>query len=170
MQHNGKNIHPVNQSAIIRLVVLVLICVILPGCSRQTAAHDTKLGIALECTDSTQPAMRETLPTIPSMAASGHGSSVCIERGSRVDLSIASVKTFKNGVGLTSIMVSFTPTDQPKWLQLAKRDFHKRVVFMNEHGALFDGIMFDANPQHGLWLNPFNSEDMRATIKALQDK
>lgn len=114
--------------------------------------------------------MKERIPIIPSMTASGHGSSVCIELGTRVDLSVASVKTFTNGVNLTSIMVSFTPTDQAKWVRFAQRNFQKRMVLMNKHGALFDAIMFDANPQHGLWLNPFNAEDMRATIKALRDE
>lgn len=166
--------HPVDQSGTTRLAALMsvctLVCVMVVGCSRRPTGHPTKLGIARGCTDSTQPVMKETVPVIPSMAASGHGSSVCIEHGTRVDLSIASVKTFTNGAGLTSIMVTFTPTDQAKWVRFAQRNFQKHMVLMNKHGALFDGLMFDANPQHGLWLNPFNAKDMRATKKALRDE
>lgn len=163
-----------NQPVTIRLAALMSVCMMacafVAGCSRQSMGHGSKLGIARECTDSTQPVMKETLPIIPPMAALDHGSTVCIERGTRIDLSIASVKTFTNGVGLTSIMVSFTPTDQAKWVRFAQRNFQKRMVLMNEHGALFDAAMFDANPQHGLWLNPFNVKDMSATMKALQDE
>jgi|SRR6185437_1009026 len=165
--------HSVNRSGITRWAALMSVCTLISimvvGCSRQSK-HADKIGVARGCTDSTQPVMKETVPVIPSMAASGYGSSVCMELGTRIDLSIASVKTFTNGAGLTSIMVTFAPKDQAKWVRFAQRNFQKHMVLMNKHGALFDAIVFDANPQHGLWLNPSDTEDMQATMKALRNE
>ena len=165
--------HSVKQSGTTRLAALMsvctLACVMAVSCSRQSG-HAAKIGVARGCTDSTQPVMKKTVPVIPSMTSSGYGSSVCMELGTRIDLSIASVKTFTNGAGLTSIMVTFTPKDQAKWVRFAQRNFQKHMVLLNKHGALFDAIVFDANPQHGLWLNPSDSEDMQATMKALRNE
>lgn len=140
------------------------------GCSPSLKASGQKLEVARECTEYTPQSRQVEIATIPSMAAAGYGPFQCFEKGTRIELSIASVKVFKNKFGGGSVRVVLTPEDASKYSKMVVENRGKGLVFMNKKGAICTGIMFNLNPRYGLVMSGSDMAEAQITANAILEK
>jgi hypothetical protein len=150
-------------------IALILAAIFTDSCSAQSRATNAKLGVAQGCTSYTPTFQQVKITTIPSMVKAGYAPFQCFDKRTRIDLSIVSVKAFKNKIG-GSVKVEFTPEDEIRYDQIIVSNKNKEIVFFNKKGAIFSVIMWNPQPKYGLLINEPNMPDAERTANAVLGK
>jgi hypothetical protein len=103
---------------------------------RSAYCRDMKIGVAELCAESTARPDRQETPFVHSLIEI-NGLLECIARNTRVDLSVESIRTFKNKYHSWSVEMAITPDSNSIWSKVEKRNLNKGIVLLRGDEAVF---------------------------------
>jgi hypothetical protein len=105
------------------------------------SASDLQVELARSCSDETSAQDKLTVATTESMIEVT-GSQTCIDKGTRVKLTVTGIRIHKNRFGSKSVELVLTPESSGEWVQLQKAWLLKEFVLISGEKSIVYGRVF----------------------------